>query len=204
MNPQYPKPTAYQPLEDASTAPLGGSPYRSKKQYQGLLRSLRIVKLITASTSSVINAIIFGLMVYVEYKYYDTRSSDQGGVNAWPEQTKVWPSIMLLVASITTLLISLITLTAYCRNFSKASGSWKITLLKHVVHIGVWVLVSILYKYEKGLHGVNNDIWGWSCVNKSSAVQAAFQGKINFGSLCSVQVSSVLSFMNGRLKVMSC
>lgn len=102
---------------------------------------------------------------------------------------------MLLGGAGLTLLLSAVTLFSYCFCFDKARGSWKLTLVKYVIHILAWIIISALYRYENGLHGVNNDLWGWSCSQEAAVIQPEFNGVVNFQSLCSVQVTLYLTIL---------
>lgn len=58
------------------------------------------------------------------------------------------------------------------------------------VNLGVWVAAVIVYKNEKDKveAGVHNDLWGWSCSDAAAKIQGPFNGVLNFGRLCNVQV----------------
>ena len=179
-------PTAPQPLKIQTP----NSRLRQRK-YQTLKRYLRIGKIITKIITILFSTVMFVIMLYLLIKKQQTNDTIRGARTAWPAQTKLWPTIMMLAGSGLTLLLSLITLLAYCcTSFSeKMRRSWKLTVLKYAVHIGAWLAISTLYRYEKGLHGVDDDLWGWTCSAKAAAIQGEFQGVVNFSSLCSAQVS---------------
>lgn len=61
-------------------------------------------------------------------------------------------------------------------------------MLKYAIHIFAWLVIATLYRYEKSLHRVNNDLWGWSCVHEADTVQTDFP-QLNFKALCDIQVS---------------
>ena len=161
-----------------------------QRKFQKLKRYLRIVQSATSVMSSLFSVIMFAIMIYVSMKFQSTKSIIRGGRDAWPKHPKLWPTIMLLVASGVTLLLSTITLLSYCFCFKTARQSWKLTIIKYVIHILVWAAVTILYRYEKSLHGNDNDLWGWSCSQKAKAIQGEFNGVVDFSSLCTVQASS--------------
>ena len=187
------------PLDPAAYAPVAATPGLGKmetdnsrirrRRFEKWKRFLRALKSLSQAVSVLVNVLVFSIMLYVNIKYYSTKDLVKDERHAWPSHgTKVWPSIMLLVAGGFTLVISILILLQYCISKQRASESWKVTLAAYVVHIGAWFIVSTLYKYEKSLHGNNNDLWGWSCASKANAVQQAFQGTINFNVLCSTQV----------------
>lgn len=213
MAPPPPQQQQYTPLDPTTPSPPPPPPHPtasikpprvSRKRFESLKRTLRVLHLIATLTSTILNAVMFSLMTYVNIKFYTTRSHISQDHRAWPAKVKQWPSLMLLVAALITLSLSLVLLLLNrCQNCRKskkpvlgqkekiavaAEKSWKVTVLKYAIQICVWATVSTLYRYEKSLHGHNNDLWGWSCANKSNAVQAAFDGQIDFGGLCTVQV----------------
>ncbi|CAD6572330.1 MAG: hypothetical protein ASARMPREDX12_005118 [Alectoria sarmentosa] len=161
-----------------------------QRKYQTLKRYLRIVQIITKTITILFSTIMFAIMIFMVIKYQTTKDEIRGGRTAWPKQPKLWPTFMLLVGAGFTLLLSFITLLSYCCAFDKARRSWKLTVLKYMIHIGAWLVISALYRYEKSTNGVNNDLWGWSCSTEATALQPEFSGVVNFSSLCSVQSRS--------------
>ena len=125
-------------------------------------------------------------------KYYDTRNEIRGGRTAWPKHPKLWPTFMLLVGAGITLVVSIITLISYCWFMKKANRSWKLTVLKYAIHLGAWAIITSLYRYEKDVHGSDNDLWGWTCSEEAAAIQAEFNDVIGFSSVCNLQVSRKL------------
>ena len=151
-------------------------------------RYIRIIQAITNAISILFSSIMFASMAFITIKYISTESTTRDGKKAWPKNPKVWPTYMLLAASTVTVVLSIVTLISYCCNRGKAQRSWKLTLVKYVLHFCVWFIVSTLYRYEKSLHNVNNDLWGWSCASEADALQEKFNGVVNFSSLCKIQV----------------
>ena len=159
-----------------------------QRKYQTLKRYLRIGQQATNGITILFSTVIFAIMVYTVITFEKTKDEFRGGRTAWPKQPKTWPMFMLLVCAGITLLLSIITLFSYCCAFSKAQRSWKLTVVKYVIHIGTWVVVSVLYRYERSTHGIPDDIWGWSCSAKAATLQTQFNGVVTFSTLCSVQV----------------
>ena len=159
-----------------------------QRRYQKLKRYLRIGKRVAHVITILFSTVIFAIMVYTVTTFETTKDNFRDGRTAWPEKPKLWPMFMLLGCAGITLLLSIITLVSYCCAFNKAKRSWKLTVVKYVIHIGVWVVVSALYRYERNTNGVPNDIWGWSCSAKAAALQSQFNGVVKFSTLCSVQV----------------
>lgn len=166
-----------------------------QRKYQKWKRALRICKIVTKVITVLFSTIMFGIMVFMTAKYQATKDTDRSGRTAWPKDPKLWPTFMLLAGAGFTLLLSFITLVSYCCAFSKARRSWKLTVLKYVIHIGAWLVISTLYRYEKSLHGNNNDLWGWSCSDEADAIQTEFNGVVGFSSLCNIQVSISLMLL---------
>ena len=159
-----------------------------QRKYQTLKRYLRILKILTKTLTTLFAALMFALMIYTTEQYTTTKNEIRSGRTAWPAHPKTWPTYMLLAGSGLTLLLSIITLLSYCCAFGRARRSWILTLVKYAIHIGAWLVITALYRYEKGLHGVEDDLWGWSCSSKATAIQGQFQGVVEFSTLCSVQV----------------
>lgn len=181
--------SAHEPLHPSKYSPnLGRLKHRKLEK---LKRYGRVVKFLSETVSSLFSFAMFALMVYVIIDFATTKDTIRGGRSPWPKNAKVWPTIMLLIASAFTLITSVAILFAYCCCFQRAQASWRITLAKYAVHIVAWIIISVVYRYEKGLHGKNNDLWGWACAEKSSPIQDQFDGVINFKSLCTSQVRSI-------------
>ena len=159
-----------------------------QRKHQPLKRYLRIGKIISKVITVLFSTVMFAIMLFMVVKYQTTKGEIRGGRTAWPKQPKLWPTFMLLIGAGLTLLLSCVTLLSYCCAFNKARRSWKLTVVKYVVHIGAWLIISTLYRYEKSTQGVENDLWGWSCSTKAAAFQSEFNGVVNFSNLCSVQV----------------
>jgi hypothetical protein len=182
-----PKPSMHIPTAQ-SPGPLGVSdPSTSRlrqRKFQKYKRYLRIGRIATKV-----------ITVFMTLKYQTTKNEIRNERSAWPKHPKLWPTFLLLGGAGLTLLLSAVTLFSYCFCFDKARGSWKLTLVKYAIHILAWIIISTLYRYEKGLHGVNNDLWGWSCSQEAAAIQTEFKGVVDFQSLCSVQVTICLAIL---------
>ena len=176
-------------VSDPSTSRL------RQRKFQKYKRYLRIGKIATKAITVIFSTIMFAFMVFMTLKYQTTKNEIRNERNAWPKHPKLWPTFLLLGGAGLTLLLSAVTLFSYCFCFGKARGSWKLTLVKYAIHILAWIIISTIYRYEKGLHEVNNDLWGWSCSQKAAAIQSEFNGVVNFQSLCSVQVTLYLAIL---------
>ena len=156
----------------------------SQRKYQNLQRYLRIGKAISNVITMIFSAIILAITLYIFITFETTKDDFRGGRTAWPKQTKLWPMFMLLICAAVTLLLTLGTLVYYCCAHAKAKRSWKLTLVRYVIHIGAWLVVTALYQYEKSM----TDLWGWTCSTKATGLQAQFNGVLDFSNLCNTQV----------------
>lgn len=180
--------SAQEPLRSTKRGRAEFSRLKQQK-YEKLKRLVRIVKLLSRIVSSLFSLIMFGMMVFTVVKFLTTKDTVRGGRTPWPEDPKLWPTIMLLAGSAFTLITSTIILFSYCCCYARTQRSWKITLAQYAVHIISWAIISFLYRYERGLNGRNNDLWGWTCAKKAKEIQEQFNGVIDFAALCKTQVS---------------
>lgn len=184
-----------QSFEDSPNPQLS-TPMKGQEQFNRIKqrkveqwkRYARLLKLLSLIVTSIFSLAMFGIMVFVLVKYETTKNTIRDGRGPWPIHTKLWPSIMLLVGAGFTLVLSIFVLCAYCCCFKMTQRSWKVTVAKNALHIVSWAVISFLYRYEKSLHGNNNDLWGWACAKEATALQPAFNAVLDFDSLCGVQV----------------
>lgn len=174
-------------LEPLRPTPTPNARLRQRK-YQQWKRYLRILSIITQVITAILSGIILAIMLYTLITYQRIKPTMRDGRNAWPKDAKVWPTYMCLAGAGLTVVLSIATLISYCLCFENARRSWKLTIVKYVIHIVAWVTISVLYRYEKSLHGRNNDLWGWSCSQVKTHVQEQFRGVVDFAPLCSSQV----------------
>ena len=153
-------------------------------------RWLRLLQIATKAFTVLFSVIIFGIIVYIAIKFQTTKTVIRGGRGPWPKDPKLWPTYMFLATSGVTLIVSIAVLIAYCCSYEKARTSIRLTVLNYVVHLGVWIAVTFLYRYERNLHGKDNDLWGWACNSAATALQTQFDGVVDFKMLCTAQVSS--------------
>ena len=167
----------------------GHLPPRPMKARRNWSRYLQIVKILAQVCTVLFSTVMFGIMVQVLVKYYSTRNLVVAGKDAWPKNAKVWPTIMLFASALVTLLMAFVVLMFHCCAFNKARKNWKLQIARYAIHIIGWIIVSFIYRYEKSLHNVNNDLWGWSCTEEATQLQVDLGNRINFKQLCGVQVS---------------
>lgn len=184
-----------QPADDSSNPALsppmkeqGRFDRLKQRRLEKLKRYTRILKVLSQLVSSIFTLAMFAIMVFIIIKFETTKNTIRGGRGPWPKETKLWPAIMLLAGSAFTLILSVFILFAYCCCFKMTQRSWKFTLAKYALHITSWAVISFLYRYERGLHGKNNDLWGWACAKEATALQPAFDAVLDFKGLCDIQV----------------
>lgn len=186
-----------QPSE-ASPNPQLSPPMKEQGQFNRLKqrkveqwkRYARLLEVLSQIVTSFFSLAMFGIMVFVLIKYETTKNTIRDGRGPWPKHTKLWPCIMLLAGAGFTLILSVFVLFAYCCCFKMTQRSWKFIVAKYALHIVSWATISFLYRYEKSLHGNNNDLWGWACAKEATALQPAFDAVLDFDSLCGVQSNS--------------
>ena len=166
----------------------GGTDRLGERKVQKSLRRQRITKLASKTASVFFAGIMFAIMVELIIVRQRTLTVVRGGRNPWPKETKIWPTYMLLAASGSTVVLALVSLVFYCCAYDRAHRSWKLTLVRNVMHVLIWITVSALYRYEKSLGGKPDDLWGWSCSPEAQKIQAEFQDVVHFRSLCTAQV----------------
>ncbi|TVY51583.1 hypothetical protein LCER1_G006798 [Lachnellula cervina] len=168
-------------------------------QLNSLKTKVKTLRMASRAISTALNMVMFAFMAFVIATFYATRHDTALGRSIWPKvDAKVWPTIMLLASSLITFLMSLFVLCFYCLCFKRASESWKLVVVTYVVHIGVWLVVTTLYRQQKAL----NDIWGWSCTEIAAKLQNEGHSKVNFQHLCKIQTASwVLSIIETSLKI---
>ncbi|KAI9861525.1 MAG: hypothetical protein M1824_002417 [Vezdaea acicularis] len=162
---------------------------------QKLKKRVRIFKFLARSLTFILSIAITGNLAKVLGKYLATKGVLIGGRNAWAKDTKLWPTIMLLVIAVISAFINSIIMLAYCwrsvKHANRASMiSTLFTSVIFVVHIVIWIVTAALYKYGKDTHGVSNDLWGWTCSSKAFKIQPQFQKVVDFDQYCSIQTNS--------------
>lgn len=159
---------------------------RLKKLGAKIYKRYKIMSGIARGFSAILNMIMFAFMALVIGVFYASRDNIALGRNIWPKTTTEWPTFLLLGASFLTFAGSVITVIIYCCCFNRAAESWKLAAFGYVIHIGTWLIVTFIYRYEKKL----DDLWGWSCSEIAWKLQDEGHTSVNFERLCTVQVSS--------------
>ncbi len=100
---------------------------------------------------------------------------------------------MLVAASGITVLLGILILSAYtCGSIRSANQvntvQSTVTIVVELVHIGLWIAVSIAYREGK----TGKDLWGWACSGAADKIQKNFDGVVDFNKVCNRGVSSLL------------
>lgn len=102
---------------------------------------------------------------------------------------------MLVSASGVTVLLGLMILAAYTwgsvRSANKVNTmQTTVTVVVELVHIGLWIAVSVLYREGK----TGKDLWGWACSDAADRIQKNFDGVVDFNKVCNRGVSHPFPF----------
>ncbi|CZR68668.1 uncharacterized protein PAC_18567 [Phialocephala subalpina] len=124
--------------------------------------------------------------------FYSTHNTIRDGRGPWAKQTSLWPAIMLVSASGVTVLLGLLILAAYTwgsvRSANKVNTmQTTVTVVVELVHIGLWIAVSVLYREGKN----GKDLWGWACSGAADKIQKNFEGVVDFNKVCNRGTSEV-------------
>jgi hypothetical protein len=129
-------------------------------------------------------------MSYALIKYYLTRNHlISGNVHPWVTPATLWPTYMLLGIAIVTFFMNLITLSSYCCGVDAAnkvnSAASIIGYVMQGAHVLVWGAAMGLFRMAK----TGKDLWGYSCSPLTDKIQAEVESFVDFGKLCTMQVS---------------
>jgi hypothetical protein len=127
------------------------SPNRLHQKIETMKKRIRLVRTLSRASSVLLNTLMFAIMAFTISVFLSTRHDKIDNRNVWPANSKVWPTIMLLVGSLVTLVIEIFVLCFYCISFKRAQNSWKLVLVTHVAHFIIWLVITFLYRYEKRL-----------------------------------------------------
>jgi hypothetical protein len=137
---------------------------------------------------------MIGILTYALAKYFLTKNKIiAGNVHPWITPATLWPSFMLLAISVVTFIMNLITIISYACGISAANRTSSVT--SYIVyamtglHVVVWGFAIGAYKMGR----TESSLWGYSCSDKSDAIQAQVKSYLNFGKLCTMQVSYLKS-----------
>jgi hypothetical protein len=162
---------------------------------------IRVLRVISRIFSVILSLCVFIPIAFAFTTFLNTRNTYRDVVsngvvvnrNPWAKNSKVWPSLMYFIIAVVSLALNLIILVAYWMSVKAANKAAMISLAFDWIVIGanfgVWVSAVVVYRNEKDKNGVHNDLWGWSCSDAAAEIQKPFDGVLDFGRLCTVQVN---------------
>ena len=117
-----------------------------------------------------------------------TKDIQRNGRGPWAKQTSLWPSILLLSSSATTVLVGLMVLFSYAKSIKLANTmavvNISIIITTEVAGFITWIVVAILYRTGR----TGKDLWGWACSPLALNIQPNFDGILNFDGICQKSV----------------
>jgi hypothetical protein len=172
---------------------------------QALKTRIRRLRVASRAITTVLSLAAFVPITITLHAFLTTRytvrtapaSGGGGGTverTAWHAQTRAWPTYMYFGVTLASLLLNGAMLLAYGRSVRAANRAhaaavtFDVTVV--VANLVVWTVAAAVYRAEKDLNGVPNDLWGWACSTGAAEIQRAFRDQVDFDSLCSVQTGS--------------
>ena len=148
-------------------------------------KQMKRIRLLARTISSVLNIVMFALMVFTITTFISTRHDSALGRSIWPRDPETWQTWLLLGASGFSLVVAVGMLIFFCCNYEKATHSWKLVLLLTGMEIMFWIVITTIYRTEKK----RDDLWGWSCTAVAKDLQNG-GGSVDFSKFCNLQVRS--------------
>lgn len=153
-------------------------------------RRIRILRFVSRFTSLILNGYMVGSESYALSKYFLTKNHIiAGNVHPWASRTILWPTIMLLAISVLTFLMNFITLCTYMCGIGAANKTNSIFsyigYVQLAAHMTVWAVAVGLFK----MANTGRDLWGYSCGAGADAIREQVKSFMDFGKLCTLQVS---------------
>ncbi|KAI4188100.1 MAG: hypothetical protein L6R41_002351 [Letrouitia leprolyta] len=168
--------------------------YVSRLQY--LIRALSLGSRVL---STILNVVMFAFMLVILITFVRSRQDIALARNVWPQDPKIWPTILLLMSAALTLSVSIVPLILQCLYPQRMATRWKWAAVNYGMQITAWIIVSILYRSEKAL----DDLWGWSCSEIAQKLQGDGHADVAFHDLCTVQGASwILSLVETGTKLL--
>jgi hypothetical protein len=141
---------------------------------------------------------MIGTMSYALTKYFLTKNKlIAGDVHAWVTPATLWPTILLLTISVITFVMDLFTVITYCCGVGAANKVSSVTnsilYIMMIVRVVVWAVSAGLFKMGQ----TSNSLWGYSCSNFADQIHNQVISFVDFGKLCTLQVSRYRYFFMG-------
>ena len=147
--------------------------------------------------SLILNAGMIGIESYALAKYFLTKDKViAGNVHPWVTPATLWPTFMLLGISVLTFFMNLITICSYICGVGAANKTYSCT--SYVVyamtaaHVVLWLVAIGAFKMGQ----TPSSLWGYSCSDAAEKIQAEVNSFVQFGKLCTMQVSILPSKTN--------
>lgn len=180
---------------------LGSDPYffvsspalRNSQTVKRIQRFNNIVSQVLGLCSVALSVGMDGILFYVLYKFYTTRSIPAPDANPprnspWANDTQLWPAFVLLISSTLTFIIDLVALIAsyYSQRNRRAAEKVEnaMTIAGYTAFVLKWIAVAVLYRVGK----TTKDLWGWSCDERAQRIQQFYATELDFSKLCVEQV----------------
>jgi hypothetical protein len=176
------------PAPQIRSQPIYACTYPLAQAYK---RRIRILRFGTRVLSLILNAGMIGIMCYALAKYFLTKDKViAGNAHPWITPATLWPTFMLLGIAVTTFFLSLITVCAYMCGVDAANKAYSFTnyirYAMMVVRVVAWGVAIGAFKMGQ----TESSLWGYSCSDKADQIQGQVNSFLNFGTLCTMQVSS--------------
>lgn len=148
----------------------------------------------------ILNGFMVGVESYALSRYYLTRNHlIAGNASPWVTPATLWPTFLLLGMSVVTFLLNIITICAYACGVGASNKINSCTTVINYIFLGVqvvlWGITVGLFKMANN----GNDLWGYSCSDQADQIQAEVRSFLDFGKLCTMQVSFFGFFTLARL-----
>ena len=121
-------------------------------------------------------------------------SDDPTSRTPWHANTRAWPTYLYFATSLFSLILNLIILLSYTLSIRAANVVAAVnTLFDYTIllfNLAFWIVTVVIYRVEKDLNGVSDDIWGWSCSAGAQSIQELFDDVVDFNSMCDLQSGS--------------
>jgi hypothetical protein len=133
---------------------------------------------------------MIGILSFTLARYFLTKNKIiAGNVHPWVTPATLWPTFMLLGIAVLTFFMNLINVCAYMCGVDAANKAYSctkyVTYALTAAHVVAWAVAIGLFKMAQ----TESSLWGYTCSSKADQIQAQVQSYLDFGKLCTMQVS---------------
>ena len=132
---------------------------------------------------------MIGTLTYALVQYFANKERMFENTFISPKDLLLWPTYLVLAVSCVTLVMNILTLSAYLCGVGAANKTSDVAGWIRYVMLGaeviVWAVTSGLYK----MADTGKDLWGYTCGLTADQIEAQVKDFVDFGKLCSTQVS---------------